>query len=306
MASSESDRDEGAAPPSEGAKAEEVDSGWGSDAPAPPPTEATKPVEEPVAAAEEPPSPPAEANPAAAPSIAESPPAPPPVEPPVVASPPIEPLPIIAPPPTAPEKAIVAPAVEAGAVTAEPGFLAAFWSARPNGTWLAAGGGAIFVSLLVGILVGRGCRSETEPAPTASATPSHAPAPPPVAAPAPPPVTAPAPESAPEPASAAPRAPGSPLAPKSPAAAFDAKAAKAAIDKIVPTLKACKQPGEPPGTATVTVTFAHTGRVSDARVTTTRYAGTRTGTCIAQRLRAARVSPFAGNPVTVKRAVQIR
>jgi hypothetical protein len=212
----------------------------------------------------------------------------------------------------APEKPVTAPAVDSVLDTMRSSRLAAFWSARPDGSWLAAGGGAIFFSLIVGILIGRGCGSEPEPAATPSATASHAPAPPPVAAPAPTPTPepAPAPETAPDsdPETAASRAPGSAPAPapKSAGAAFDAKAAKAAIDKIVPTLKACKQPGEPPGTATVTVTFAHTGRVSDSRVTTTRYAGTRTGNCIAQRLRAARVSPFVGNPVTVKRAVQIR
>jgi hypothetical protein len=74
----------------------------------------------------------------------------------------------------------------------------------------------------------------------------------------------------------------------------------------VPRLKGCKQPGEPPGTATVTVTFAPTGRVSNAAVTTQRYAGTRTGTCIAARLREARVAGFTGKSVTVKRGIAVR
>jgi hypothetical protein len=87
---------------------------------------------------------------------------------------------------------------------------------------------------------------------------------------------------------------------------FNAKAAKLAIDRIVPRLKGCKQPGEPPGQATVTVTFAPTGRVSSAQVTTTRYAGTRTGSCITQRLREARVPEFTGAPVTVKRSVAVK
>jgi hypothetical protein len=90
------------------------------------------------------------------------------------------------------------------------------------------------------------------------------------------------------------------------AAGFNAKAAKAAIERVVPRLKGCKQPGEPPGSATVTVTFAPTGRVSSAAVTNTRYAGTRTGNCIVQRLREARVAEFVGAPVTVKRSVAVR
>jgi hypothetical protein len=89
-------------------------------------------------------------------------------------------------------------------------------------------------------------------------------------------------------------------------AAFNAQAAKLAIDRIVPRLKACKQAGEPPGSATVTVTFAPTGRVSSAQVTNTRYAGTRTGNCITQRLREARIPEFTGAPVTVKRSVAVR
>ena len=90
------------------------------------------------------------------------------------------------------------------------------------------------------------------------------------------------------------------------ATGFNAQAAKLAIDRIVPRLKACKQAGEPPGSATVTVTFAPTGRVSSAQVTTTRYAGTRTGNCIVQRLREARIPECTGPPVTVKRSVAVR
>jgi hypothetical protein len=93
---------------------------------------------------------------------------------------------------------------------------------------------------------------------------------------------------------------------KSGSAGFNAQAAKLAIDRIVPRLKACKQAGEPPGSATVTVTFAPTGRVSSAQVTNTRYAGTRTGNCIVQRLREARVPVFSGAPVTVKRSLAVR
>jgi len=117
-------------------------------------------------------------------------------------------------------------------------------------------------------------------------------------------IVAPTGDSAQVPVPRPPRMPATPT--KSGSGGFNAQAAKLAIDRIVPRLKACKQAGEPPGSATVTVTFAPSGRVSSAQVTTTRYAGTRTGNCIAQRLREARIPEFTGAPVTVKRSVAVR
>jgi hypothetical protein len=88
--------------------------------------------------------------------------------------------------------------------------------------------------------------------------------------------------------------------------AFNAKAAKSAIDGVSPRLKACKHAGDPVGPASVMVTFAPAGRVSNAAVTTTGYAGTRTGNCIVQRLRDLRIPEFTGAAVTVKRSVTVR
>ena len=162
------------------------------------------------------------------------------------------------------------------------------------------GGVGMIVALFLGIVIGRGLPRPAERVATA-------PAPPPRSLAA---SVAPAPAPAPLPAESASAQPAAPKpgggATKYAPAPFNAQAAKAAIDRVVPRLKGCKQPGEPPGTATVTVTFAPTGRVSNAAVTTQRYAGTRTGSCIAARLREARVPEFTGKPVTVKRGVAVR
>jgi hypothetical protein len=54
------------------------------------------------------------------------------------------------------------------------------------------------------------------------------------------------------------------------------------------------------------VTFAPEGSVSSASVTTADYAGTRIGSCIAQRLREINIPAFTGAAVTVKRSVTVR
>jgi len=177
--------------------------------------------------------------------------------------------------------------------------LAARFGARPGAAWLAVGGAVAVLAFVAGVFTGRGLRTD----PAKRAAPATVP---PKAAPTSPataPVVAPPGESA----AATPARPRIVSTATKPATAgFNAQAAKLAIDRIVPRLKGCKQAGEPPGSATVTVTFAPTGRVSSAQVTNTRYAGTRTGNCITQRLREARVPEFTGAPVTVKRSVGVR
>jgi hypothetical protein len=188
------------------------------------------------------------------------------------------------------------PALE---ISSGPSRLATFFGARPSSAWLAAFGITVVLAFVVGIFTGRGLRSQAEQRPTHPAAPSKAATPSPIVAP----VAAASPgESAGPPLVRPPRIPSA----TAKAAGFNAQAAKLAIDRVIPRLKACKQAGEPPGSATVTVTFAPTGRVSSAQVTNTRYAGTRTGNCIVQRLREARVPEFNGAPVTVKRSVAVR
>jgi hypothetical protein len=55
----------------------------------------------------------------------------------------------------------------------------------------------------------------------------------------------------------------------------------------------------------VTVTFANTGYAASANVTGKPYAGTPTATCISALLKNARVPPFAGETVTVKKTLAL-
>lgn len=199
--------------------------------------------------------------------------------------------------PAPPSAALVSssPAIE---ISSGPSRLATLLGARPSSAWLAAFGITAVLAFVVGVFTGRGLRSEPEQRATQTAVPSKTAPPSPVVAP----VAAATPGVSAEPSIVRPRMPAT----TTKSTGFNAQAAKLAIDRVVPRLKACKQAGEPPGSATVSVTFAPTGRVSSAQVTNTRYAGTRTGTCIAQRLREARVPEFTGAPVTVKRSVAVR
>ena len=89
-------------------------------------------------------------------------------------------------------------------------------------------------------------------------------------------------------------------------APFNAKAAKTNIANAAARLKSCKDASTPAGSASVVITFAPSGRVSDVTVTTPTYAGTRAGSCIVSKLKTALVPPFSGGPETVKKSVAIR
>jgi hypothetical protein len=67
----------------------------------------------------------------------------------------------------------------------------------------------------------------------------------------------------------------------------------------------CKGEG-PSGTASVSVTFAPSGRVTSAKVDGGPFSGTPTGGCIATAFRGVTVPPFDGSPVTVRKTVSIR
>ena len=173
-----------------------------------------------------------------------------------------------------------------------------FWSTRPSRSWMLVGGSAIVIAFFTGALTSRAVQPDPAPEFVAPASPPASDRPPTVAAPA----MAPA---APLPTSNA--APSTVVAPaKRAQPAFNTKAAKAAIDGIAPRVKACKHAGDPSGPASVMVTFAPAGSVSDASVATPGYAGTRTESCIVQRLRDIRIPEFTGAAVTVKRSVTVR
>jgi hypothetical protein len=257
------------------------------------------------------PQPPVEATPAPPADAARATPegAPPPadVAPEGVAAAPAEPTPEAAPPlsiPPSRTETLPAPASSlAPPVEIYDDFAPrpTFWSTRPNRPWMLVSGSAIVIAFLVGAMTGRLLQPQRSPEFVVSA-PLHASE---VAA-----ARAPAPTVAPaEVAAAVPSAPPiatAAAAKRTAVPAFNAKAAKAAIDGVTPRLKACKHAGDPVGPASVMVTFAPTGRVSSASITTTSLAGTRTGNCIVQRLRDLRIAEFTGSAVTVKRSVTVR
>jgi hypothetical protein len=138
---------------------------------------------------------------------------------------------------------------------------------------------------------------------TAPAAPS--PSPKAVAAASPPVATS----TAAKPAITAP-APGAPppTAPTSTKAEgpFNQDAARAALASAVSQASACRKPGDPSGVAAVTITFSPSGRVTSATIAGPPFAGTPTGGCIAATLRRARVPPFTGEMVTVRKTVEIQ
>jgi hypothetical protein len=81
---------------------------------------------------------------------------------------------------------------------------------------------------------------------------------------------------------------------------FDVSVADAAIRGAFQRAQGCRSAGDPQGSATVTLTYAPSGRVTTALVSGV-FAGTSIGSCIAAALRSARIPPFTGALVTVKR-----
>lgn len=86
---------------------------------------------------------------------------------------------------------------------------------------------------------------------------------------------------------------------------FDRSAASAAMSSAVGTASGCKKEGDPSGVAHVTVTFAPSGRVTQANIGGPPFAGTPTGGCIAKAFKTAKIPPFEGDPVTVSKTVNI-
>lgn len=191
-----------------------------------------------------------------------------------------------------------------------------FWNTRPNRTWMLVGGSAVVIAFLLGTVTGRVTGPERSAEYIAPASPAAVPAAttePAVvtAGPAVPSSAPPDEANASRPAGASPKISPKSVTNEAPSGkqvlpAFNAKAAKAAIDGVSPRLKACKHAGDPVGPASVMVTFAPAGRVSNAAITTTGYTGTRTGNCVIARLRELRIPEFTGAAVTVKRSVTVR
>jgi hypothetical protein len=87
---------------------------------------------------------------------------------------------------------------------------------------------------------------------------------------------------------------------------FDQAAAKAALASAPAQASGCRKGNDPAGNAEVLITFAPSGRVTSANVSGGPFAGTATGGCVASTLRRAKVPPFSGKHVTVRKVVQLQ
>lgn len=87
--------------------------------------------------------------------------------------------------------------------------------------------------------------------------------------------------------------------------AFDSAAASSAISAAFVSAGRCLKEGDPRNSATILLTYAPSGRVTSVNLSGP-YSGTAVGSCIASRLRSARIPAFSGDYVTVKRTSVIQ
>ena len=87
--------------------------------------------------------------------------------------------------------------------------------------------------------------------------------------------------------------------------AFDKGAAKTALAGAAAQASGCGSSAQLEGTR-VSVTFAPSGRVTQALVTSGPAAGTAAGGCIARAFRSARIKPYSGERVTLLKTVYPR
>lgn len=88
-------------------------------------------------------------------------------------------------------------------------------------------------------------------------------------------------------------------------APFDRGAASAALGAAAGSAKGCKKADGPTGSTKVQVTFAPSGRATQA-VVGAPFAGTSVGSCIASTFKSAKVPPFSGGAMTVSKTVSIK
>lgn len=89
-------------------------------------------------------------------------------------------------------------------------------------------------------------------------------------------------------------------------AEFDVSKAQGSLASATGAASTCNDASGPSGMARVSITFAPSGRVTQAVVDGPPFAGTPLGSCIASKFRSASVPAFRGGPVTVKQTVHIR
>ncbi|MEP7053346.1 MAG: hypothetical protein ABJB12_23485 [Pseudomonadota bacterium] len=86
---------------------------------------------------------------------------------------------------------------------------------------------------------------------------------------------------------------------------FDPAAAKVALANAALSASECRDKTGPSGKASVVVTFEPSGDVSTATISDAPFAGTSSGSCIAETLKKATVPPFSGPPGTVTKIIII-
>jgi hypothetical protein len=91
---------------------------------------------------------------------------------------------------------------------------------------------------------------------------------------------------------------------KAAAVAFDKGAAKAALNAAAGAAGSCGQGGAP-GKGKIQVTFAPSGKVSDAQLVEGPFGGTAAGKCALRHFKAAKVPAFSGAPVTVAKSFKV-
>lgn len=89
-----------------------------------------------------------------------------------------------------------------------------------------------------------------------------------------------------------------------PAPPFDRTAAAEAMRSAAESAQNCKTAAGPTGSGVATITFAPSGRVTSASVTGD-FAGSTVGGCVAKLFRAARITPFTGDAVTVTKRFSV-
>ncbi|HET7543881.1 MAG TPA: hypothetical protein VFK05_28615 [Polyangiaceae bacterium] len=94
--------------------------------------------------------------------------------------------------------------------------------------------------------------------------------------------------------------------PAAPDTEFDRDAARSALASAAAQASACRKEGDPSGTASLTITFAPSGRVTSAQIQGPPFSGTATGGCIASTMRRASVPAFSGDYVTVSKTIVIQ
>jgi hypothetical protein len=106
----------------------------------------------------------------------------------------------------------------------------------------------------------------------------------------------------PAPSTASPPAVGSPHATRG-KGDFNTQAAREALEDAAGRAVKCRNIDTPAGTARVAVTFAPNGHVTNAVIESGPFVGTTAGSCVASKFRSAKVPPFSGDSVLVRKNV---